>query len=562
MKISSIGIAIIVMIIAIGFHFSQLGQLTSAHAAIHNGEQSCHACHTQQKNPRGDALQCIVCHEQADRGTKLNVHGLPNEYFRTIAKRNYGPFAQRANDFPQAACATCHQEHQGRNFDLTKLNDRKCQTCHQQKFANFSSAHPEFARYPYKRRTNIMFDHATHFEDYFTHKKDEGVENIPDKCNACHVLNNDGQLMKTKTFEQTCAQCHDNDILKYEQDIDVIRFPGFLIEDFYAYSKELKMRPKFKKWPSIDEEEMGEATDFMRLLLSKDKELDNNDINEYLETYLFDLIAESPEEEDRNEIQAINAYVMMIKRLCDEIADEDNSALKKRLQKVLKVSMSDELLHDLFPDASNMLQVIRSRILPPIHPKHKERFRAFEFEEKELPTGWYFSDYTLRYRPRKHRDSMMKAWLDLMAKTYNMDKVGPGNNFDGNTHYVMNALNRCLKCHSVEKSEDRNSVLKINWKSSLPKYSPKFTRFSHRPHILAQMDCSSCHILNKKDFDKSTYDMSYENKDPKKFMNEFQFIEKDLCSKCHNHNVVGENCTSCHNYHAIPFVNKFTDNGK
>ncbi|BBM86247.1 multiheme c-type cytochrome [Candidatus Uabimicrobium amorphum] len=571
-KPSYIAIIVSVTIFAtMAIHFSRLGKLTSVHAAIDVGKQNCHYCHSQTKNSREDALQCTICHQQAyNNSAELNVHGLSNEDWQqhnrqfSIPKNNTdGSFAKtleqasilkKTNHLPQLACSACHKEHQGRNFDLTKLSNKKCQTCHTQKFNGFSTNHPDFVRYPYKRRTNIMFDHKTHFNKYFVDKKEEGVQNIPNKCDACHSGHR--QFMGIRSFEETCKQCHNEDIFKFDEDIDVLRFPGFLMEDFYAYSRQLKIRPQFKKWPSVYEELSGESTEFMRLLLSKDKELEDEDINEYLEVYFYDTIAESPGDEDRNEIKAMNAYVIMIKRLCDEIAKEDSSALSERLQKVLKVPMDNQKLKNLFPDVSNMLEVIRSRIIPPINPRKNERFNAFEFEEKEAPTGWYFYSYTLKYRPHKHRDPMMKAWLDLMAKTYNTDKISTEDEANGNTHYIMRTLDRCLKCHSVEKAEQRNSVLKINWKPSSPKYAPKFTRFSHQPHILVQKDCYSCHTFNKY-FYKDVYDRAfYENDDPKKFMNEFKFITKDLCSKCHNHNIVGENCTSCHNYHATPFKKK------
>ncbi|BBM86271.1 hypothetical protein [Candidatus Uabimicrobium amorphum] len=583
-KMSYVAIAVLVpaIIIAIA-NSAQLGELTSAHAAIHTSKQNCHMCHTQDKNPRNDALQCTVCHQQSSdeikNVTALNAHGLPEEYWekhnpdfwKTQQNSFFNfsikkPFAQKLDEIdiqkneklPPLACSACHQEHQGRNSILTKLSNRKCQTCHKKKFANFSADHAEFNQYPYKRRTNIMFDHVSHFSDYYRYKKKEGIS-VSQNCQTCHKFGQ-GEQMALNSFEETCAQCHQKDILKEDEDLNIIRFPGFLIEDFYAQSKAFKMRPKFRKWPSLDEEDSGEATDLMRLLLSKDKELEEEDISEYVETFLVDMIAESPSDEDENEIRAINAYVLMIKRLCDEITNEDTSALKERLQKVLSVSINNKTLDNLFPNVSNILQVVEERILPPINSKRKRHFNAFEFEEKELPTGWYFSNYTLQYRPMKHKDSFMKTWLDLMAKTYNTDAPDYYDEVQGNTSYIMSAMNRCLKCHSVEKSSQKDSVLKINWKPGKRGEEVQFTRFSHQPHVLAQMDCSSCHTLKKyPDFNKAAYNKSFSSHNSKKFVSDFKFISKDLCSKCHNRNLVGENCTSCHNYHAASFSKQFHD---
>src|SRR6185503_19003014 len=60
-------------------------------------------------------------------------------------------------------CATCHQEHKGVDFDLTKISNAQCQSCHVVKFDSFDSNHPKFENYPFERRTRITYDHAGHF---------------------------------------------------------------------------------------------------------------------------------------------------------------------------------------------------------------------------------------------------------------------------------------------------------------------------------------------------------------------------------------------------------------
>ena len=604
--------------------FTSPGSLITPHSAITaklEGQDDCSICHTAGG---GNALawverafagheagiqesqKCLDCHRQAgdqkgkeSESLALNIHGIRGERLQKSTEKvskkkddvELFPFSDITNikqsfvtslasreivksekggkkEYHQVACSTCHREHHGRDFNLTKLTNEQCQTCHTVKFSSFAHGHPVFDHFPYDRRTRIMFDHTTHFQEYFEQKRQEGMKNIPDKCNACHKLDAGDQLMVVKTFEETCTQCHNKDVLKVDENINVIRFPGFLMEDFYANSKQFRMRPKFSKWPSVDEEDTGEATDFMRLLLSKDKEFEDEDVAEYLQTFLFDLIAESPANEEKSEIKAINMYVLMIQRLCDEIAKEDTSALKERLEKILKVSIENETLNNLFPNVADMLQVVQARVLPPINPKRKAKFSAFEFEEKELPTGWYFSGYTLRYRPRQHADPVMKAWLNLMAKTYNTDKANPDSETQGNTHYVMNSINRCLKCHSVDKSEDKDSVWKINWKPNKPSNQGRFNRFSHAPHLalLDDVGCVKCHTLKKmtppenpeegKTYDifvKADYNEIYKGRDPHKFMSNFEFMQKDLCAKCHVKSRAGDNCTLCHNYHVNPF---------
>ncbi|WP_372366246.1 hypothetical protein [Candidatus Uabimicrobium sp. HlEnr_7] len=601
--------------------FASPGSLTAPHSAITaklEGQDDCSICHTAGK---GDALawvgeafaghnsklseshKCLDCHrQQGDKRGKeaesfaLRIHGISDERlqsstekvskkkdsvelfpladFTNMKKSFVTSLASREvvkevvdgkNKYHQVACSTCHREHHGRDYNLTKLTNEQCQTCHSIKFSSFAHGHPMFDHFPYERRTRIMFDHTTHFGEYFKQKKNEGMKNIPNKCNACHKLDEGEHLMVVKTFEQTCIQCHEKDILKQDEDIPVIRFPGFLMEDFYAQSKKFRMRPKFNKWPSVDEEDTGEATDFMRMLLSKEKAFEDQDLSEYLETWISDIVAESPADEEKNEIKAINAYVSMIQGLCDEIAKEDTSALKERLEKILKISVDNETLKNLFPNVADMLQVVQARVLPPINPKRKQRFSAFEFEEKELPTGWYFSEYTLKYRPAKHGDTVMKTWLELMARSYNKDDENKEDEVQGNTHYVFQALNRCVKCHSIDKSEDKDAVWKINWKPNKPSNQGRFNRFSHAPHLalLDDVGCVKCHTLKKTMpvegekhdlFVKDKYNKIYENKDPHKFMSNFEFMKKDLCSQCHVKSRAGDNCTLCHNYHVTPFA--------
>ena len=69
------------------------------------------------------------------------------------------------------ACAACHTEHQGRDFDLKRMGDQQCQACHQAQFASFASGHPEFTGYPYVRRTRMQFDHVSHWQKQQTPKR-------------------------------------------------------------------------------------------------------------------------------------------------------------------------------------------------------------------------------------------------------------------------------------------------------------------------------------------------------------------------------------------------------
>ncbi|BBM86274.1 multiheme c-type cytochrome [Candidatus Uabimicrobium amorphum] len=570
-KSSYVLVTVTFLIIFLIYNSLQQGKITTAHniASMRvNPENSCSTCH--QGQGISNTERCIRCHQQETdiRGEEsssaaLNIHGLSQNHWK-----KYGLNDKKVEEFrfsqtlsqakknldnavsPQIACSSCHKEHQGRNFNLSVVDNNSCQICHNQSSSDFWKGHPNFDNYPHKKGTHIYFNHTNHFEEYFEDRSRSST--APHNCNACHELDKSEQAMLTKNFEEACNQCHQTNILKEDEDIAVIRFPGFLTEKFYLQSKQFEVRPKFTHWPSIDKEDTGEATDFMRLLLSKDKELSDDDISKYLDTFLYDHIADSPTNGKKNEIKAINAYIMMIQRLCDEITSENTLALKRRLEKILHVSIKSETIKNLFPNVAEFLQVIQSRVFPPINTQDSKRFNNFEFKDENSPTGWYFRNYTLHYRPSRHKDPVMKAWLDLMVRSYNTDKPDSEGEVEGNTHYVLNAVNRCLKCHTIDKVESKDAAWEINWESSKTKPKVQFTRFSHREHILAEMDCSSCHILKKQDPVGGNNKFFDENYDRKKLIS-FRSISKDLCSSCHNRNVANEKCTTCHNYHARSF---------
>ena len=95
----------------------------------------------------------------------------------------------------EIACATCHREHHGTQVSLTAINNVACQSCHQQRYRSFAADHPDFGAWPYKRRTQIAFDHASHLGKHFPEKK-QAFE-----CLACHVSDLAGAVEKTVSYE-------------------------------------------------------------------------------------------------------------------------------------------------------------------------------------------------------------------------------------------------------------------------------------------------------------------------------------------------------------------------
>jgi hypothetical protein len=271
-------------------HFLMPGPLASAHGAI----ESCSTCHTNSGSGKlswmrglvagdrhADSKACITCHQMPDT-TAFNAHGTSAEALKKsterlsrIAATTPAPLSARAQSIAAPAhgagegglnCATCHQEHQGANFKLSKISNEQCRTCHVVKFDSFDGAHPKFENYPFKRRTQIVYDHAGHFSKHFPEiaKKDAG-KRIPDTCSTCHNSRDDKRVMAVAPFDQTCSTCHLDQITGKERasgpkGIAFLSLPGLDLQTLK------KKNASIGEWPDASE---AELTPFMKLMISR-----------------------------------------------------------------------------------------------------------------------------------------------------------------------------------------------------------------------------------------------------------------------------------------------------
>ena len=193
------------------------GPITSQHAT---SAQRCTDCHTEPNlpplTPAGVAAhthtqneKCLTCHELGPQPAMPHGVGATRMAQLTAARASdpAGPAilavsrALTARGETELACASCHSEHHGRDFDLRRMGSQECQTCHKQQFASFAEGHPEFTSYPYERRTRLQFDHRTHWQKHFNDAKFAAV--APTSCTVCHEPVEDGRQMRVKNFEQT-----------------------------------------------------------------------------------------------------------------------------------------------------------------------------------------------------------------------------------------------------------------------------------------------------------------------------------------------------------------------
>ena len=261
------------------------GPLSSAHATSAARCGDCHAADAikagaaitpvnfTQERALDDSRRCLQCHALGPQ--PFDPHGAPprllagiDRKLQAVGNRASAPallkissaLSPHDSEAGNLACATCHQEHQGRDFDLKRLSDNQCQACHSVQFASFGSGHPDFHGYPYNRRTRIFFDHFSHLDKHFAENRDKA----PASCQNCHALGPSGRLMLVKSFEQTCAACHSAQIQGEGMTTKGIAF--FTVPGIDVQTLRQKGLP-VGGWPELAD---GKLTPFMQLLLSSD----------------------------------------------------------------------------------------------------------------------------------------------------------------------------------------------------------------------------------------------------------------------------------------------------
>jgi hypothetical protein len=270
-------------------YFLMPGPLASAHGSIEN----CSACHTKSGSGKlswirglfagdrlADSKACLTCHNMPD--TAFNAHSASAEVLNQSTKRLTKiaaeipvPQSARAQSiaFPTDGvverglyCATCHQEHQGANFKLSKISNEQCRSCHVVKFDSFDGHHPKFENYPFKQRTRIIYDHAGHFGKHFPETaKTDPARRIPETCSSCHNSRKDKRVMAVAPFEQTCTGCHLDQITGKERvsgpkGIAFLALPGLDLQTLK------RKKASIGEWPDASE---AVLTPFMKVMISR-----------------------------------------------------------------------------------------------------------------------------------------------------------------------------------------------------------------------------------------------------------------------------------------------------
>ena len=496
----------------------------------------------------------------------------------------------------EVACGTCHKEHRGRDNDITFLTNRQCQSCHVQQFLDLSGGHPDFGQYPHKRRTRIAYDHSAHELQHFP---DKGA-NI--SCMDCHKLQPSGRDLVLKGYENTCAQCHSEEIEgigRSENAFTVFHLPGLDIERIKQANIAIGEWPEGASY-DID----GKLSPFMEIMLRADKAT-----AEALDRLPAHLDLSDLANLDDAQLQDVAKIVWCTKKLFYDVAMRGQIAVKEYFEFVLghelsrseiaalsaqlpystiqkaqmmwlpgleqevpkymngeavptKILMSDEMdhpfmRHDAVPeekhdlsddllDGDDLLVAGVSEDLFAVEEEEKDSV-PHHMSEKELMGmgGWYSDEgmFAIRYGVAGHGDDFVTSWMTTLG---NASMTASAVDLFG---YLAQKQGPglCVKCHSIDE-ERESHTLQVNWNAKRrDKMVRDFTKFVHGPHLLAPetKDCRSCHQFST----DAQYMASYETYIPTIFQSDFEAIPKDTCVVCHTPHAAGDSCLNCHNYH-------------
>ena len=340
------------------------GPLTSSHSTL----EQCSDCHSNVSkgqfgwlhtvfataNPRKDSSACLTCHKMGE-DVAHNPHGLEmsklDAYVREIkaqASATTLPVKARVrkavlpvdSTFKDGVfCATCHKEHQGGHVKLKDMADAQCHTCHQVQFESFNADHPDFDKYPFRRRTRVNFDHSGHFKKHFPEwkAKKENAGTTPDSCSGCHTVSAQQGHMNVKPFAESCAACHLGQIVGAERatgpkGVAMLMLPGVDVATF----REKKI--DIGKWP--DESE-AELSSLMKLLIGRTAE-GRKILAATNELDLLDLTQATPEQ-----IIQVGNLVWEVKQLFHALTNSGTADILKQLDSDKQTPIDKQLLTNL-----------------------------------------------------------------------------------------------------------------------------------------------------------------------------------------------------------------------
>lgn len=531
------------------------GPLAQQHAQLlgrPGAEPNCGACHAAAaQNVAGWATTLVIAHDDLPTQSQLCMnchaktiakehalaaHNLPANVLEKItgSRETVGPTATR-----EVACATCHREHHGAQFNLTAMDNAACQSCHQQRFASFAADHPEFGNWPYERRTGIVFNHASHRGKHFTEKKQAF------DCRTCHVSDSRKSVEQLTAYETACAKCHDEKIAtSVGRGVPMLALPTLDVDALAKAGHNIGPWPK-EATGDFD----GRVPPMMKLLLAADPAA-----VEAMAKLGPGFEFQDVDPDDPQQLAACANFALATKALLADVSKRGMVSVRERLTTVLGREVTDADVSTLMAGLS--IDTIRAAAawVPGTNSANEPMptpSAVGNLTGLQSPYGaagsWTRDDETLslRYAPVSHADPVLASWLEVLAKTTQLEsRPVPSAMFKELSKATAPGL--CASCHSAEQSARGEYV--VNWQAhDRANESRGFTKFTHGPHLtMPQLaDCTSCHAID----DAAKTAVAYTDLDPHRFVSEFKPMSKQRCAECHTKSLAGDSCQSCHNYH-------------
>lgn len=555
------------------------GPLTPQHSTIAHQCSHCHAAGDGQLSDwihsalnassaaKKQSQLCLRCHSDLGKHA-LQPHSQDVEVLAEITRRidddgatgswslaiTTAKAGVNQSIHANLTCATCHREHHGTKHDLTELTNQQCQVCHTKAFHGFGQGHPEFFNYPYQRRTRIYFDHNSHKKHFYTRRMREqgnsktGLLSFSDSCNQCHVTDAAGQHMLVRSFEQTCAECHKQQI---EEDL----LPGFVLAALPAVDVD-SLRERnidIGYWPPTYPLHVaaGDTAGLFQWMVPPEvaKSIEGVDLS--------DLQDSSPDQ-----LAAVESYIWLLKEHFYDIVkngeDLNDRFAVNQFARLIPNRAIVDLQERWLPGLLGEVESRRSGDALPVQSVKKRDPETVVQEEsrnsKLTESGWYLqdSDLSLRYRVTGHADELIQSWLDVTVGHVSSLPTNAAAEDDKPAlgRFSPFSSGRCLKCHTIDDGQ-------INWHTKQPLPSKSFTQFRHKPHItvLNKNECGHCHDMNDRRPQESLFLPEFVSANgsvctnPDEFESNFAPLVKNKCVKCHTSSGAGDRCLSCHNYH-------------
>ena len=456
------------------------GPLTNSHAQIllAKGENRCSSCHAGADNTLSDWIRdavssgkhipvsqsqlCMECHDRSlSSEFAMQAHNLAPDRLERLTANTLTTHASSGLPDPrnlagELACATCHREHHGSEFNLSALSDKQCQTCHVNYLHSFERDHPEFNNWPFHERTGIAFDHVSHGVKHFATKQ------MTFDCRKCHIDDLQGNVKKVAPFEVSCAQCHQSEMrADHNSAWTLFQIPMLDTEALKEAGYAVGI------WPdSLTGDFDGALPSAMKLLLMADlptaavlerrgKDFEFSDLNPL----------------DAQDLSDASVLAWSIKELLYDLAINGNQQILDRLNRSLAKPIESQNLKGLTHGLNNSLFVqAQQQWMPGLLVEITSRNSALNRFEAEPPNRIFgrpqqFDEQVLAENPltriyQSDAPETMNSTPEAVAESsLSQSNENPGNSRDMEIPNVTTPDARKMKADSASASNARKSKL-------------------------------------------------------------------------------------------------------